>query len=88
MSTDRRVVSLLDGTALELAGRRAPDREPRAVGRPVATASLGDAETFVDACRRAKAAQPAWADVPAPVRGRAIQHLGRLVEETSRPSRR
>ena len=37
--------------------------------------------TFVDACRAARAAQPAWAAVPAPVRGRAIQQLGRLVEE-------
>ncbi|MBI3648889.1 MAG: aldehyde dehydrogenase family protein [Actinobacteria bacterium] len=47
----------------------------------VAEAALGDAGTLLAACRTAKAAQPEWARVPAPVRGRAIQHLGRLVEE-------
>ena len=47
----------------------------------VAEVSLGDASTFVEACRAAVAAQPGWAAVPAPVRGRAIQQLGRLVEE-------
>ena len=38
---------------------------------------------FVAAARAARAAQPAWADVPAPVRGRAIAHIGRLVEENA-----
>src|SRR5207249_7106516 len=33
-----------------------------------------------DACRTARAAQPAWARTPAPVRGRAVQQIGRLVE--------
>jgi aldehyde dehydrogenase (NAD+) len=47
----------------------------------VSEVRLGDATTFVEACRLAKAAQPTWAAVPAPVRGRAIQQLGRLVEE-------
>ena len=41
---------------------------------------LGDAETFVDACRAARAAQREWAPVPAPVRGRVIAQVGRLVE--------
>ena len=36
--------------------------------------------TFVDACGRARAAQAAWAATPAPVRGRAVQQAGRLVE--------
>jgi len=35
---------------------------------------------FVDACRSARAAQAEWAAVPAPVRGRVIANLGRLVE--------
>ena len=35
----------------------------------------------MDACRAAREAQAGWAAVPAPVRGRAIQQLGRLVEE-------
>ena len=42
---------------------------------------LGDAGTFVDACAAARAAQREWARVPAPVRGRAIQQIGRLVED-------
>src|SRR5437764_10553205 len=46
----------------------------------VAEVELGDAGTFVAACRTARAAQPGWADVPAPVRGRAVGHAGRLVE--------
>ncbi len=47
----------------------------------VAEVALGDAAQFVAAARAARAAQQAWADVPAPVRGRAIAHIGRLVEE-------
>ena len=41
---------------------------------------LGDAATFVDACRAARAAQKEWAAVPAPARGRVIAQVGRLVE--------
>ncbi len=51
-----------------------------ATGEPVATALLGDASTFVDACRTARAAQKAWAATPAPVRGRVVEQIGRLVE--------
>ncbi|HET9724047.1 MAG TPA: aldehyde dehydrogenase family protein [Actinomycetota bacterium] len=54
--------------------------DPARLDEVVADASLGDAETFVVACRTARAAQRGWAAVPAPVRGRAIQQLGRLVE--------
>ncbi len=53
---------------------------PAHLDETVAEAALGDAGTFLDACRAAKDAQAAWAAVPAPVRGRAVQHLGRLVE--------
>jgi alpha-ketoglutaric semialdehyde dehydrogenase len=41
---------------------------------------LGDASTFVDACRAARAAQRGWAKVPAPARGRVIANVGRIVE--------
>ena len=54
---------------------------PASVDEIVTDALLGDADTFVEACRAARAAQPAWASTPAPVRGRAVQQLGRLVEE-------
>jgi acyl-CoA reductase-like NAD-dependent aldehyde dehydrogenase len=46
----------------------------------VAEVALGDAATFVDAARAARAAQREWAKVPAPARGRVIAQVGRLVE--------
>jgi aldehyde dehydrogenase (NAD+) len=60
---------------------RIPD--PAHLDETVAEARLGDAGTFLEACRRAKASQAAWAAVPPPVRGKAIQHLGRLVEDNA-----
>lgn len=47
----------------------------------VAEVSLGDAGTFEVAARAAGSAQQAWADTPAPVRGRAVGSIGRLVED-------
>jgi len=52
---------------------------PADLGDVVAEVPLRDAAGFVAACRAAKAAQPAWAAVPAPVRGQVIANLGRLV---------
>ena len=46
----------------------------------VADVALGDAALLVTAARAARQAQRAWAAVPAPVRGRAIATIGRLVE--------
>ena len=54
---------------------------PADLSQTVAEALVGDAGTLVEAARTARAAQPAWAAVPAPVRGRAIQQFGRLVED-------
>src|SRR5206468_12066683 len=56
-------------------------RNPANLEELVAQARLGDAATFVEACRVAREAQEEWARVPAPVRGRAVQQIGRLVEE-------
>jgi alpha-ketoglutaric semialdehyde dehydrogenase len=56
------------------------DRNPARLDDVVADIELGDAATFLAAARAARDAQPAWADVPAPVRGRAIAHIGRVVE--------
>src|SRR5881396_3477681 len=56
---------------------------PARLDEIVSEAHLGDAETFLQACRAANVAQPAWSSVPAPVRGRAIQQLGRLVEDNA-----
>ena len=51
-----------------------------ATGHPVGEALLGDAAQFVEACAVARAAQRGWAAVPAPVRGRVVERIGRLVE--------
>ena len=80
----RAISSILDGRpAGGSPGGTVTIANPARLDETVAEASLGDAGTFADACRRARGAQPAWAAVPAPVRGRAIQQLGRLVEENA-----
>lgn len=53
---------------------------PARLDEVVARVRLADAGTFSAACRRATAAQQEWARVPAPVRGRVISSIGRLVE--------
>jgi alpha-ketoglutaric semialdehyde dehydrogenase len=53
---------------------------PARLEEVVADVALGDASVLVTAARAARQAQRAWAAVPAPVRGRAIAHIGRLVE--------
>jgi aldehyde dehydrogenase (NAD+) len=80
-TTPRVVTSIIDGspvTTAPAAVQRSLD--PAHLDAVVAEVSLADAATFLDACRSAKGAQRAWADVPAPVRGRAIATIGRLVE--------
>jgi acyl-CoA reductase-like NAD-dependent aldehyde dehydrogenase len=82
MSGIRTVASLLEGrSATDAPGGIISIPNPAHLDETVADARLGDAGTFLEACHRAKAAQPSWAAVPAPVRGGAIQQLGRLVEE-------
>ena len=61
-------------------GGRIVSVNPARTSEHVADVALGDAGTFVAAAQAARAAQRAWADVPAPVRGRAIAHIGRTVE--------
>ena len=45
--------------------------------------SFGDAGTVVRAAESAKKAQESWAAIPAPIRGRAIAHIGRLIEDNA-----
>jgi len=78
----RSVSSLIGGSARDGApSGRLTVPNPAHLDEIVAEAYLGDASTFLEACREARAAQAGWARVPAPVRGRAVQHLGRLVED-------
>jgi acyl-CoA reductase-like NAD-dependent aldehyde dehydrogenase len=77
----RTVSSVIEGRAREDApGGRLEERNPAHLDEAVAHVLLGDEATFVEACRAAHRAQPGWAGTPAPVRGRAIQQIGRLVE--------
>jgi acyl-CoA reductase-like NAD-dependent aldehyde dehydrogenase len=77
----RKIVSVIDG-------RAAPDApagslmsaNPSLLTDVVAEVRLGTAATFAAACAAAKRAHPSWADIPAPVRGRAIAAMGRIVE--------
>ncbi len=80
----RTVASIVDGK-LRSEGQRVRSLNPARLDDVVAEAVLGDASLLVEACRAARAAQPGWAATPAPVRGRAIQQIGRLVEANKEP---
>jgi acyl-CoA reductase-like NAD-dependent aldehyde dehydrogenase len=78
----RTVSSIIAGRpATDAPGGRDTSTNPADTGEAVADVLLGDSSTFVAACEAARAAQRDWAAVPAPVRGRAIQQVGRLVED-------
>ena len=46
----------------------------------VAEVALATPKTFLEACRVGKDAQDGWAQVPAPIRGRVVAEIGRIVE--------
>src|SRR3954469_4064490 len=73
--------SVIGGRAADDApGGRYTSTNPASTGEVVAEVRLGDAATFVDAARAARAGQRDWARVPAPARGGVIAQVGRLVE--------
>jgi acyl-CoA reductase-like NAD-dependent aldehyde dehydrogenase len=75
----RQIVSVIGGK--EAAGSDSyTSVNPARLSETVATVGLADADTFAGACRTARDAQREWAKVPAPVRGRVIASIGRLVE--------
>jgi acyl-CoA reductase-like NAD-dependent aldehyde dehydrogenase len=76
----RKVGSIIAGQARE-EGQRVESRNPANLDELVCEAWLGDAGTFVAACRAAREAQRAWAATPAPVRGKAIGRISLLVED-------
>src|SRR3954452_8201849 len=74
-------VPVLTSTVPGAAGVRTLDSvNPADLSDVVARVELAGPETLVDAARRATAAQRVCAQVPAPVRGRVIAAIGRLVE--------
>src|SRR5215208_2944657 len=77
----RTVASIVGGRTLEDApGGSFGSVNPARTDETVAEVLLGDAGTFVAASRAAREAQKEWAAVPAPIRSRVIQKLGRIVE--------
>jgi alpha-ketoglutaric semialdehyde dehydrogenase len=78
----RTISSIIGGKVqTEAPGGRLSATNPAHTDQVVAEAFLADDQTFAEACRTASEAQRAWAQVPAPVRGRAVQQIGRLVED-------
>jgi acyl-CoA reductase-like NAD-dependent aldehyde dehydrogenase len=81
VAPSRTAASVIDGRArTDAPGGRLSSTNPAHTDEVVAEILLADAETFLDACRAARAAQREWARVPAPIRGRVIAQVGRLVE--------
>ena len=72
--------SLIGGAFVRGAAGTMTSTNPAQLSDVVAEVSLASADQLVDAFRAATGAQPAWADTPAPVRGRVIAQIGRLVE--------
>jgi acyl-CoA reductase-like NAD-dependent aldehyde dehydrogenase len=68
-----------DGAAKVVAGEYRSGN-PSQLDQTVAVVRLAGADTVRRAAESARRAQPTWAEVPAPVRGRVIASLGRLVE--------
>src|SRR5215208_2422765 len=80
-SETRTVASIIGGCAPDGApGGRMTSTNPALTSETVAEVSLGDAGTFVEACRAAREAQREWAAVPAPIRSQVIKKIGRVVE--------
>jgi acyl-CoA reductase-like NAD-dependent aldehyde dehydrogenase len=78
----RRVTSVVAGQPVR-GQRTTVSTNPARLEEVVAEVSFGDADTFVQAAAAAKQAQPDWAAVPAPIRGRAIAYIGRLIEDNA-----
>jgi aldehyde dehydrogenase (NAD+) len=80
-TAERRCSSVIGGKATgdDSAGHLR-SYNPAHLAETVADVSLGDAATLVEAARTAKAAHSTWSDVPAPLRGRVIEEIGRIVE--------
>jgi alpha-ketoglutaric semialdehyde dehydrogenase len=78
----RSVFSIIDGSPVP-GIRTVASTNPAKLSEVVGDVSYGDAATFVGAAESASKAQQTWAAVPAPMRGRAIAHIGRLIEDNA-----
>ena len=74
------ISSYIGGQTVAGAAGTLQSTNPAHLDEVVGEISLVSAEQLVEAFRVAQRAQRAWADTPAPVRGRVIAQVGRLVE--------
>jgi len=81
----RSIASLVGGRARPGGGGTLASRNPARLDDVVAEAALADQALFAEACATAREAQREWAATPAPVRGRVIAAVGRLVEANKEP---
>ncbi len=76
-----KIVSVVNGRAAQGAPAGSlMSTNPSRLTDVVAEVTLASAATMASACAAAKQAQSSWGDIPAPVRGRAIAAMGRIVE--------
>ncbi|MDX6218267.1 MAG: alpha-ketoglutaric semialdehyde dehydrogenase, partial [Frankiales bacterium] len=78
--TVTQISSLIDGTSVPGDAGTLVSTNPAQLDDVVAEISLASVDQVVEAFRVATAAQRGWAETPAPVRGRVIAQVGRLVE--------
>jgi alpha-ketoglutaric semialdehyde dehydrogenase len=76
------LTSIIDGKPVT-AGTTVTTTNPANLSEVVAEVVQADAAAFVSAAESAKRAQAEWAEIPAPVRGRAIAHIGRVIEQNA-----
>jgi alpha-ketoglutaric semialdehyde dehydrogenase len=76
------VTSIVDGVPVS-GGHMLPSTNPARLDQVVGEVSFGDASTVVRAAESAKKAHEEWAAIPAPIRGRTIAHIGRLIEDNA-----
>jgi aldehyde dehydrogenase (NAD+) len=74
------ITSYVGGTSVPGTAGTLTSTNPARLDDVVAEVSLASADQVVEAFRVAAGAQRAWADTPAPIRGRVIAQVGRLVE--------
>jgi aldehyde dehydrogenase (NAD+) len=79
------ISSFVGGAPVAGAAGTLTSTNPARLDDVVAEVSLASVEQVVEAFRVARAAQRAWAETPAPVRGRVIAQVGRLVEANKEP---
>lgn len=75
------ITSVIDGQRVDGApGGTLSLDNPANLSDHVGDVELGDAQTVLAATRSAATAQPGWAAMPAPARGRVVQQIGRIIE--------